>query len=204
MGYLFGTINPSYIISHAKGFDIRKRGSHNAGASNAVILMGKRIGIFCALIDILKACLAIALAKKFFPDFRYACILTGAGCIVGHIFPYNMEFRGGKGLACLGGMILMYDWRVFFIFLTAEIVIALITNYVCFVPITASAAFSITYGFLTRDIFGVIILTAITCLIIYKHIENIRRIKNGTEMRLSYLWNKDAEIKRLEKNDLQN
>ena len=200
MGYLVGTINPLYIISRIKGFDIRAKGSHNAGASNAVILLGKSIGILCALFDILKTVAVIALTTYLCPDYLYAFVLTGSACILGHIFPFYMKFKGGKGLACLGGIILAFDWRVFLIMLTSEIIIALATNYICFVPLTASVVFPIIYGIMRNDWWGALILCVLTLVIFWKHKENLVRIKNGTEMRLSFLWNKNKEIERMKNN----
>ena len=197
LGYLVGTINPSYIISRLRGFDIREQGSHNAGASNAVILLGKSVGVLCALFDILKTCAVIRLVKYLFPFCRYAFVVTGTACILGHIFPFYMNFRGGKGLACLGGMILVYNWRIFLIFLTVEIVIALMTNYICFVPITASFAFSAVYAYYSADWLGTVLLTVVSCVILFRHTENLRRIRMGTELRLSYLWNQEAELARI-------
>ena len=80
-------------------------------------------------------------------------MVTAVSCILGHIFPFYMKFRGGKGLACLGGAILAYNWRLFTVMLVAELLLALLTNYICFVPITASIAFPLIYRHLEHDIF---------------------------------------------------
>lgn len=200
VGYLVGTVNPSYIISKIKGFDIRKRGSGNAGASNAVIVLGRFVGVLCALFDILKATLIIWLMGKIFPALTYSFAVTGVACIVGHIFPFYMKFRGGKGLACLGGTVLAYDWRVFLIMLAGEILVAILTNYICFVPVTAGLIFPIVYGIMSRDVWGALILLAAGLLIMYRHRANFKRIRQGTEARLSYLWNKDKEIERVQEN----
>ena len=198
--YLIGTINPSYIIAKIKGFDIRKKGSGNAGASNALILLGKLTGVLCALLDIAKATLAIWLCQALFSETPYIFSVASVACVLGHIFPFYMKFRGGKGLACLGGMILAFDWRVFLIMLTSEIVVALLTNYICFVPLTASVIFPVLYGIMQKDLWGGVILGLVTLVMWLKHIENLKRIKNGTEMRLSFLWSKDKELERMEKN----
>ncbi len=197
IGYLIGAVNPSYWIARHRGIDIRKNGSGNAGASNAVIVLGKVIGVLCALFDIGKAFLAIFFAELLFPTFSYAFVLTGAACILGHIFPFYMQFRGGKGLACLGGMILKYDWRVFLVMLAGEFLVALVTKYICFVPMTASVIFSVLYGVTRSDWIGVLILLAVSCVIIWKHRENIRRIREGREARFSMLWNREREVERL-------
>lgn len=199
-GYLIGTINPSYIIAKIKGFDIRKKGSGNAGASNALILFGKIMGVVCAILDIAKAYLAILLMTSIYPDFKFSFAVTAVGCVIGHIFPFYMGFKGGKGLACLGGMILFFDWRVFLIMLSLAIVLALITDFICFVPLAASTAFPIVYGTMTHNIIGAVMLLVITAVIAMKHIENLKRIANGTEMHLSYIWKPEKEMERMKQN----
>lgn len=194
IGYLISAINPSYIIAKLRGVDIREKGSKNAGASNALILFGRVIGIGCALFDIAKAAFAIWLCGKIFPELDYSFAVTGVACIIGHSFPIYMKFRGGKGLACLGGMILAFDWRVFLIMLAAEIVVAVATDYICFVPLTASAAFPIVYGIMRRDVWGALIIALILPFMIYKHKENLKRIKQKTELPFSFLRNKDKAL----------
>lgn len=101
IGYCVGIINPSYILSRMKGFDIREKGSGNAGASNATLVFGKGVGILCALFDIFKAYIANRVSISLYPQLKEAGIITGSACIIGHMFPVTMNFRGGKGLACL-------------------------------------------------------------------------------------------------------
>lgn len=199
MGYLAGTVNPAYILAKIHGFDIREKGSRNAGASNALILFGKVRGVLCAVFDIAKAtCIIWLTAKIFSPANTFA--VTSTACILGHIFPFYMNFKGGKGLACIAGSILAYDLRVFGIFLAAEVVIALATNYICFVPISASAAFPVVYGIMSRDLWGVLLFCLVAVVVVCKHIVNIKRILKGHEARLSYLWSRDKETARLRRN----
>ena len=200
IGYLIGSINPSYIISKLRGGDIREKGSGNAGASNALIVYGKLIGVFCALFDIGKAFFAVWLMQSAFSGLPLVFALTAVACILGHVFPFYMRFRGGKGLASLGGVVLAYNWLVFLIMLTGAIIIGLITNYICFIPITAAIVFPIIYGVLNKDVIGSLILYVASVVILLKHRQNIKRIRNGTEMHLSYLWNKEEEIARVQKN----
>ena len=103
MGYLFGNINPAYIISKRRGFDIRSKGSHNAGASNMVIVVGKKAGAITAILDIAKAYLSATFAAILFPSYRIAKEIAALFCILGHIFPVAIKFKGGKGLACIAG-----------------------------------------------------------------------------------------------------
>ena len=203
LGYVIGNINPAYIIAKIKGFDIREHGSKNPGASNALILMGKIVGLFCAVFDIAKAVFAVWMCQKLFATIPYIFSLTSVACIAGHMFPFYMRGRGGKGLACLGGVILVYDWRVFAVMMTGELLLALLTNYICVVPLTASVIFPVVYGVLEKSLWGALILCVATVLIWYKHMENLKRIKAGEEVRLCFLWNREKELQRLGKQDVQ-
>ena len=199
MGYLIGTINPAYIIGRCKGVDIRKYGSGNAGATNATLIMGKAIGFFCAIMDIFKAFAAYKLAKMIFPMLTFAGALAGCACVLGHIFPVWMGFAGGKGLACIGGVILAHDWELFLLLLMAEILLTLVVGYICVMALSVSVIFPVIYGFTTRDLMGMTILASLIPVIIYKHLPNIRRILEGREARISWLWNAEKEEARLQK-----
>ncbi len=200
IGYLFGNINAAYIISKLRGFDIRERGSGNAGASNVIITIGKKAGLITAIVDITKAAVASVVAASLFPRLRYAHVLGGSACIIGHIFPLLMKFHGGKGLACLGGMILSYNPEIFLLLLAIEIFLGFGIDYICVVPISGSIIFTAIYAFLTGDPAGTIILASVSLVILYKHIENLHRIQLGTEAHISFLWNKDQEIERIKHN----
>ena len=199
-GYFVGTFNPAYVFGRLKGFDIRQHGSGNAGASNAVLLMGKATGAICAFLDILKAYIAYKLAALMFPKLAVAGILAGASCIIGHMFPIWMRFRGGKGLACLGGVILAYNSRIFGVLLLLEIILVLIVDYVCMVAISASILFPSIYMFREGELLGILALAVVASVMLYKHMENLRRIQQGREARVSYLWNKEQETERLRTN----
>ena len=200
IGYIIGCINPAYIISKIKGFDIRERGSGNAGASNAMMTMGKKAGAAIAVLDILKAVFAVLIAVKLFPQVRLAKIIAGCCCILGHIFPVFMKFHGGKGLACLAGFILGYDSRLFLILLICEVIFALVFDYICVIPLSGSVVFTLIYAFTTGDPVGTVILSAVSIVILCKHIENLKRIHNGTEAHISFMWKKDQEIERIKNN----
>ena len=200
IGYFIGALSPAYIIGMMDGFDIRKKGSGNAGATNVMIVKGKKVGAFCAILDIAKACLALWITGKLFPTFSYAFPITGTACILGHIFPFYLKFRGGKGLACLGGVVLMTDVRLFLVMISIELVLALVVNYLCVVPMSASVAYALIYGAMNRDILATGIFMIAALVMLYKHMDNIQRIKNGTEVHFSYLWNKEEEIERIKEN----
>lgn len=201
IGYGLGCINVSYILSKLKGFDIRKYGSGNAGASNVVIVLGRKAGLIVALLDIFKAYLAVKLCGYIFPDAvmglgNYASCIAGTFAILGHIFPFYMHFKGGKGLASLGGTILALNSRVFFILLFLAIVIAIVTDYICFVPTSMSLIFPVTYGYLVRS-WGITMILLISSVFMwYKHMENFERIKRGEEAKFHFLWDRESEAER--------
>ena len=196
IGYLLGNINPAFLFARLKGYDPRVDGSGNAGASNAFILAGKTAFFATAILDILKAFLACRLCRSLFPSLPVAEQIGGVSCILGHMFPAALRFRGGKGLASLGGVILSWDWRAFLALLALAILIAFLSNYICFVAPTMSLLFPALYYIRTRYLPAALVLLIPAIPIFFKHAENIRRIREGTEVRMSYLWNKDGELKR--------
>ncbi len=205
--YLVGSINPSYIIGRLKGIDIRKQGSGNAGASNATVVLGKWVGIFSGVFDILKATGVMLLFPLIFGDIPYLAECAGVACIVGHIFPIFMNFRGGKGLACFGGLVLAIDPRLFGLILAAEILLLLLVDYICIVPITAVIIIPIVYGvfgvsgldWLWRAAggwWGAAIIGIASVVMLLRHMQNVKRIIKGKEMRFSYVWMNEEDRKK--------
>jgi glycerol-3-phosphate acyltransferase PlsY len=200
LGYLFGNINPAYILSKRRGFDIREEGSHNAGASNALLLMGKKAGAITAVVDIAKAYVVAMLAGFLFPEYAAVKEMAAVFCILGHIFPITMGFKGGKGLACIAGGVLAYNVKFFAIMFVIEMALALITDYICVLPISAAIVIPVLYAYKSGDLIVLGFMSITSVVIICKHIENIRRIFQGLEVRISYLWNREEEIRRIEEN----
>ena len=205
--YLVGSINPSYIIGRLKGIDIRRQGSGNAGASNATVVLGKWVGIFSGVFDILKATGVMLLFPLIFKDVPYLAECAGVACIIGHIFPIFMNFKGGKGLACFGGLVLAIDPRLFGLILTAEILLLLLVDYICIVPITAVIIIPIVYGvfgvsglnWLWRAAggwWGAAIIGIASVVMLLRHMQNVKRIIKGKEMRFSYVWMNEEDRKK--------
>lgn len=197
LGYLIGAINPSYIISRRKGFDIREKGSGNAGGSNALVIMGKTVGISCMLFDVAKAYICVLLTTTLFRDLPMVFPVTSVALILGHIFPCWLRFRGGKGLACLIGVIGAFSPVVLGGVFLGEIALLAAAQYLCYVPITASAIFPLVYYFETRYLWGSLLFAVVPIIIFLKHRSNLERIRSGTEMRISYLWKKEEECRRV-------
>lgn len=199
--YLIGGINPAYIKSKRHGFDIRNTGTGNAGASNAILSFGKRVGLLIAFIDIFKAFLVVKLSALAFPTVRISKELAGTGCMVGHMFPVQLRFKGGKGLSRLGGVILAFSPKCFLLMLAVETILALIVGYSAVIPITAAVAFPVIYMIFGGCWMGFALYMIAASIMEIKHIENIRRIRAGTEIKVSYLWNKEKELLRIQKNN---
>ena len=149
IGYFLGSISPSFAIGLVKGYDPRREGSGNAGASNTVIMAGKKAGLLVALLDILKAAAAWWLCQWLFPALRLAGILGGVAALMGHLFPVWLRFHGGRGLACLGGLCLAYDPKTLLLMLGIALLIGIITNYVCIVTVSMSVIIPLYYGLVT-------------------------------------------------------
>ena len=196
-GYLLGSLSPSFLAGKLRGYDVRESGSGNAGASNTVILVGRFAGLIVALLDILKAACAWWLCAALFPELRLSGILGGVGAILGHMFPLWLRFRGGKGLACLGGVILAYDWRTLLLMLALAIAIGVVTNYVAVATVSMSVIWPVYYGLRTAFWLGAGVLLVPALPIFLRHLVNFRRMRKGEELRLRYLWKKDEELQRI-------
>ena len=182
MGYLLGSINTAYLIVKAKGLDIRDIGSNNAGASNVFISVGKGHGVLVGVLDILKGFLAVKLAAFLFPENAFLPIVAGVCAVLGHIFPFWMKFRGGKGLATYMGLLLGINWRYFVAMAILLVAVLLITDFIGLGTITVAVTMPFVLFFEKTDIAIVAIFVGLGIVICCKHIINIRRILNKTEV----------------------
>ena len=160
---------------------------------------GKNAFFLTALLDILKAFAACKLCELIFPELSIAGAIGAAACIIGHIYPVLLRFRGGKGLASIGGAVLAWDWRWFFILLALAILIAFGTRYVCLVAPTISLVFPACYYWRTGLLVSALILLIPAVPVFIKHWENFVRIREGVEMRTSFIWDKEGELRRIGK-----
>ena len=197
IGYAMGCISPSFLIGKLHGIDVREEGSGNAGASNTVIMVGKMAGLTVALLDILKSARAWWICAMFFPGLAVAGPIAGSAAIVGHIFPVTLHFHGGKGLACIGGVVLAYSPRALLVLLGVALLIGIVTRYVAVVTVSMSVIWPLYYGLATALWVGAAILAVPALPIFCKHLENFRRIRTGEELRLSFLWNRESELARI-------
>ncbi|MBE6759773.1 MAG: glycerol-3-phosphate acyltransferase [Ruminococcaceae bacterium] len=173
MGYLIGSVNPSAFISSIRGTDIRKTGTGNLGATNAMLNFGKAAGLLVMLFDMGKAYLAFRLAQALFPTGGLSGLIAGSAAVAGHIFPFYLGFRGGKGLASLGGLILAFDTDTFLLLLGLGVALMIITNISISLQLTSALFFPVCACLLTGDL-RVLLISAVPCaLVLIKHRSNI-------------------------------
>ena len=182
VSYLIGCSNMALYISKYKGVDIRAKGSGNLGASNALVTMGWPAGVAVALHDIGKAVLAVVLAKHFCPQLPLIGAIAGVSCVLGHIFPFYLRFKGGKGLASFLGMTLALNWKFALVVFVLVALITLITDYIAVATLTTIVLVPGYMGIMYQSLSLVLILCVATVVILLKHRENLVRLCNGTEI----------------------
>jgi len=186
IGYAFGCIQAAYILSKMVGkMDIREHGSGNAGASNITAIMGWKYGFIVGLVDVLKGLFAVLVLKWIYPDSPDLAYLSGIMAIIGHIFPFYMKFRGGKGVATLVGMMFGLNWKLGILFLLLVAVPALLADYIVIGSFTAFIALPIVTYILGYPIIFTFMGVCLTALSFYLHRANIQRIINKEELKIS-------------------
>ena len=196
--YLIGTSNMAFYLAKYKKADIRAAGSGNLGASNTTLLLGWRAGVLVGIHDIGKAVLAVLLAQFLFPELPYVGAVAGVACVLGHIFPVFLKFRGGKGFASYIGMGLALHWKMMLVILILMVIVTVITDYIVAGTMTTIITVPVTLGILTRDWILPLILLVASGIMVYVHRENFVRILNGTELGLSNAIRGDKRLDQAE------
>jgi acyl phosphate:glycerol-3-phosphate acyltransferase len=197
IAYLLGSIVGSLLIGRLSGVDIRSMGSGNAGATNALRTLGKKVALVVFVIDLAKGWLATALlAPAMLPAIPPAapalhgwCIpVCGLGAVVGHVYPLWYGFRGGKGMATLLGAVLGINAWLALPMILAWLAAVILSGFVSLGSILASAAVAVALIAIRAGIplvtFGGFALIFIT----FTHRSNIARMSAGTEARARRLW----------------
>ena len=199
IGYVFGLFQTGYIYGKSKGIDIRKEGSGNAGTTNSLRVLGWKAGAITFLGDLFKAIFAVLLVKLIFknsyPDFvKVLELYAGFGTVLGHNFPFYLQFKGGKGIACTSGMILAV------LPISAPVSLVLFIGAVAITRYVSLGSILVVCSYLIQAIiFGqlgylhlaggalvefYIVSACFTGMALWKHKENIKRLVNGTENKL--------------------
>ena len=198
MGYCFGLFQTGYLYSKKHNVDIKKEGSGNSGSTNVLRVMGVKAGLIVFLGDAGKtilACLAVRLLSGGQPDMVNLYVLYGAlGAILGHNYPFYMQFNGGKGIACTAGLLASIDWRLMLICLLVFAVIVAITRYVSLgslVVVSIFVAWMVVFGQMGEygvrqgarlEFYGV--AAVIAALAFVRHRANLNRLLHGTENKI--------------------
>ena len=196
IAYLLGSISFSVIISKKMaGFDVREKGSGNAGSTNVLRTVGKKAAVLTLICDCLKGVLAILIAYiagNIVKDIDKSLLVQLAGIfvVIGHTFPVFFKFKGGKGVATSLGVLLMVNWQIGLICLVFALVLMALTRFVSLGSVAAAVLLPvltvfIRTNFLVRGnyiIFGIILAV----LVIFNHRENVKRLLEGKENKLSF------------------
>ncbi|MBR3366723.1 MAG: glycerol-3-phosphate 1-O-acyltransferase PlsY [Lachnospiraceae bacterium] len=212
IGYAFGMIQTAYILGKMNGIDIRDYGSGNAGTTNAMRVLGPKAGLTVFFGDMFKSLVALLLVGALFggshPELVYVLkAWTFAGVVLGHDFPFYMNFKGGKGVAVMAGFVFGFYWPLAIAAVLVFFIPYLTTR---FVSLGSLMVYGCTYILLI--IFGqmgrlgatsqmhlieiYVIQGLLTFMAFYRHRANIGRLLRGEE-RKTYIFKKNTE--RLEK-----
>ena len=181
LGYAVGSVNPSYLLSQLRGFDIRNKGTGNAGATNVMFVLGFKYGLCIMLADILKTYGTIRLAMWQVPENQQLHAAVGVAVAVGHIFPFYLHFKGGKGTACLCGIILALTPAMLLPMAAGVFIIGAIFNYASILPLLAVVFYPFIHYFSTGSLKTSFIVALLIPLMLWSHRGNFAMHKNGEE-----------------------
>jgi len=191
-GYFIGSLHGSKIAQKLSGVNVKEHGVKNSGASNATIVLGWKYGVLVALIDIGKGVLAVLLLHYFLQSTSYSIehimtllFLMGAAVVIGHNYPIWMNFDGGKGTASVIGITLAIDWKMGLLGLLLLVITTLVTDYLLLGVLVLYLTFCGYAIWFTDGYWPTVIAVALFLLAIWKHLENVKRLKLGSEPRLS-------------------
>lgn len=201
ISYLIGSIMFSVIFTKKiAGFDVRTKGSGNAGSTNVLRVAGKKVAIITLICDILKGVVAVLigyivgkLTKASVETSQMLILTAGVMVVLGHTFPIFFKFKGGKGVATSLGVLLMINWRIGLICLVFALLIMAVSRMVSLGSISAAILFPVLCIFINENYlikanhFGYILFGIILCLlVVFNHRSNLKRIINGKENKLSF------------------
>lgn len=191
VGYLFGCFQTGYFVGRLKHIDIRDYGSGNAGTTNVLRTLGLGWALLTFAGDALKGLIWVMAVKYFIApmvpgaDVNILVLLAGLGVVLGHNYPFQMGFKGGKGIATTTAVMLGFDWRMALFAAAFFIVVCALTRYVSLSSLCLTASLPIQCLFYYRGQWAVFVLVLLyTVSAFYRHRANIGRLAAGTESKL--------------------
>lgn len=191
LGYLYGSIPFALVIGKVfYNTDVRESGSSNLGGTNAGRVLGKKAGISVIVLDALKAVIIFYLSSylslKFNlnPDIKY---LAGLACIFGHCYPIFAEFRGGKAVSTSLGYFLCIEPLYAVVAIVVFLLVLKISKYVSLSSISTALIVLCITPFLAVSITAKLCMLVAVILLVYRHKDNIKRIKNQTESKIQWM-----------------
>lgn len=191
LGYLYGSIPFALVIGKVfYNTDVRESGSGNLGGTNAGRVLGKKAGMSVIILDALKAVVVyyisyyLSLKFNLFPDIKY---IAGLACIFGHCYPIFAEFRGGKAVSTSLGYFLCIEPLYALVAIVVFLIVLKISKYVSLSSISTALIVLLTTPFLSVSITAKLCILIAVILLVYRHKENIKRIKNHTESKIKWM-----------------
>lgn len=185
LGYFLGCLSPSKLVSMLKGVDLKKNGSGNLGASNTTMLLGWKWGILVGVCDFFKGVFAVVILLSIYPYEIAAAALAGTAAVMGHIFPFYLDFKGGKGFATLIGVICGFNFWVALVLGIIIISVAKLTDYIVIGTMITIVAYPVYMIVSTGNVPAFLMTLPITVVMFIKHLPNVKRMLNGTEFKAS-------------------
>ena len=198
IAYLIGSVNFSVILSKKMaGFDVREKGSGNAGTTNMLRSVGKKAAALTLICDVLKGVVAILIAMFIGWAFKVEnqsllVQIAGIAVVLGHTFPIFFGFKGGKGVATSLGILIMSNWQIGLICLVFGVLLIALTRMVSLGSCAAAVLFPVLTLFITDNYIvsqgsGYLIYSIILAVIVlFNHRSNIKRIMAGKENKISF------------------
>ncbi len=196
--YLIGSFPSAYCFGKLKGIDIRKVGSGNVGATNALRALGRKVGIAVLLLDILKGVIVVSFLANFFVDKTALIqeqnlrIIMGLCCICGHIWTVFLNFKGGKGIATSFGVLLGLAFKISSLKIIVGLLIFtwvfvfMITRIVSLASLLAGLALPIYAAIFKLPLLLLIASILLFVLVLFRHKANLARLLQGKEPRLYF------------------
>ena len=201
VGYLLGSSNMAFYLSKLKNVDLRKRGSGNLGTCNTFMELGWKASVLVFLHDAGKAALAVLLTAWLFPAYAYSQHIAGVCAVLGHIFPFYLKFKGGKGHASYIGMAFALNWLAALIATPICIIVLFVTDYILGLIIATITVYPLILFCFGEWQAALIVLIA-SAFAAYFMRENFQHIKEGTETKfLAGLLGKEKKTKPQEKDE---